>query len=128
MTTKSTKKALLLVAHGSRRAASNLEVARLAEQLQVDLKNDFAMVKAAFLELAEPSIPDGIQICAEAGADGVVVLPYFLNTGRHVAEDIPAEIDIARQQLPKLSIQLQSHIGALPGMHNLLLKAAKNEQ
>lgn len=127
MTTHSTKKALLLVAHGSRRTASNLEVARLAEQLQVDLKTDFAMVKAAFLELAEPSIPEGIQVCAEAGADDVLVLPYFLNTGRHVAEDIPAEIDIARQRLPELTINLQSHIGALPDMHNLLLKAARNK-
>ncbi len=127
MTTHSTNKALLLVAHGSRRAASNLEVARLAEKLQSDLNADFAIVKAAFLELAEPSIPDGIHFCAEAGADVVVVLPYFLNTGRHVAEDIPAEIDIARQQLPNLTIQLQTHIGAMPEMHNLLLKAAKSE-
>ncbi|MEX0615067.1 MAG: CbiX/SirB N-terminal domain-containing protein, partial [Methylophaga sp.] len=125
MPTHITKKALLLVAHGSRRAASNLEVVRLAKQLQADLNADFAMVKAAFLELAEPSIPDGIHFCAEAGADDVVVLPYFLNTGRHVAEDIPAEIDIARQQLPNLKIQVQPHIGAMPEMHNLLLKAAK---
>lgn len=126
MTTHSRKKALLLVAHGSRRAASNLEVARLAEQLQVDLKTEFAMVKAAFLELAEPLIPEGIHVCAEAGADAVVVLPYFLNTGRHVAEDIPAEIDKARQQLPGMTITLQAHIGALPEMHSLLLKAAIN--
>ncbi|HET8808572.1 MAG TPA: CbiX/SirB N-terminal domain-containing protein [Methylophaga sp.] len=122
------KKALLLVAHGSRRAASNQEVVRLAGQLQVDLKTDFAVVKAAFLELAEPSIPDGIESCVKAGADSVVVLPYFLNTGRHVAEDIPAEIDKARQQLPSLSIKLQNHIGALPEMHSLLLKAATNNQ
>jgi len=124
MTTLNTKKALLLVAHGSRRAASNLEVFRLAEQLQVDLNADFAMVKAAFLELAEPSIPEGIQYCADAGATNVIVLPYFLNTGRHVAEDIPAEIDIARQQLPNLTIQLQTHVGAMTDMQSLLSKAA----
>ena len=82
--------ALLLVAHGSRRAASNTEVAQLAEQLQFNLQGDFAMVEAAFLELAGPSIPEGIQLCAESGVKNIVVLPYFLNTGRHVAEDIPA--------------------------------------
>ncbi|MDT8311341.1 MAG: CbiX/SirB N-terminal domain-containing protein [Methylophaga sp.] len=118
------KVALLLVAHGSRRAESNREVAQLAEQLQADLTTDFAMVKVAFLELAEPSIPEGIKACALAGADSVVILPYFLNTGRHVAEDIPAEIDKARQQLPDLNINLQAHIGALPEMRNLLIKAA----
>ena len=51
------KKALLLVAHGSRRTASNLEVAQLAGQLQASLQADFMLVKSAFLELAEPTIP-----------------------------------------------------------------------
>lgn len=122
------KVALLLVAHGSRRAESNHEVAQLAQQLQADLTADFAMVKAAFLELAEPSIPEGIKACALAGANRVVVLPYFLNTGRHVAEDIPAEINKARQKLPDLNIHLQAHIGALPEMRSLLLKAAINNE
>lgn len=121
--TKTETKALLLVAHGSRRAASNIEVVRLADQLQADLAADFTMVKAAFLELAEPSIPEGITACADAGADHVVVLPYFLNSGRHVAEDIPAEIETARQQLPDIKITLKAHIGASPEMHQLLLKA-----
>lgn len=127
MATYKSKKALLLVAHGSRRAASNDEVVKLAEQLQMDLQTDFTMVKAAFLELAEPSIPQGIESCAGAGADCVVVLPYFLNTGRHVAQDIPAEIDKARQQLPNLNIYLQAHIGALPEMRSVLIKAAANK-
>lgn len=118
------KKALLLVAHGSRRTASNLEVAQLAGQLQASLQADFMLVKSAFLELAEPSIPEGVAACVAAGATSVVVLPYFLNSGRHVAEDIPAEIEKARQQLPDIEIKLQSHIGALPEMHYLLLKAA----
>ena len=46
-----------------------------------------------FLELAEPSIPDGIQRCIDAGATEVVVVPYFLSAGRHVSEDIPAEVE-----------------------------------
>ncbi len=97
----SPKKGLLLVAHGSRRTASNLEVAQLAEQLQASLQADFMLVKPAFLELAEPSIPEGVAGCVAAGARSVVVLPYFLNSGRHVAEDIPAEIEKARQPVNK---------------------------
>lgn len=124
----SPKKALLLVAHGSRRTASNLEVAQIAGQLQDSLQADFMLVKSAFLELAEPSIPEGVAACVAAGARGVVVLPYFLNSGRHVAEDIPAEIEKARQQLPDIEITLQSHIGALPEMHDLLLRAATTRE
>ena len=72
------KRALLLVAHGSRRSASNDEIKRLAERLDSSERGDFEMVDAAFLELAEPSIPDGIEDCIQRGATEVVVFPYFL--------------------------------------------------
>ncbi|AFJ02590.1 Sirohydrochlorin cobaltochelatase [Methylophaga frappieri] len=117
-------KALLIVAHGSRRNQSNHEVMALAESLAAKCQHQYSLVMAAFLELAEPSIPTGIRVCAEQGAAEVVILPYFLNTGRHVAEDIPEQIDIGKQDLPNLTITLLPHIGALPEMQNLLIQAA----
>ncbi|MEC9314794.1 MAG: CbiX/SirB N-terminal domain-containing protein, partial [Pseudomonadota bacterium] len=77
-------KALLIVAHGSRRQASNQEVIALAEQLRNSQQTDFDLVEAAFLELADPSIPEGIAQCVSQGANEVIVFPYFLNSGRHV--------------------------------------------
>ena len=82
-------KSLILVAHGSRRAASNDEIRELTERLARQADGAFGRVSCAFLELAEPSIPDGIEQAVRAGAREVIVLPYFLSAGRHVAEDIP---------------------------------------
>ena len=48
----------------------------------------FDHVVAAFLELAEPSIPQGGQQCVAAGATRVVLTPYFLSAGVHVREDL----------------------------------------
>lgn len=117
-------KALLLVAHGSRRHASNDEVHALAKVLKTQCQDQYDLVKAAFLELAEPSIPEGIEACAKAGATKVTVLPYFLNSGRHVTEDIPHEVAEAKKQVPNIEIKVVPHIGASDSMIDLLIHSA----
>lgn len=117
-------KALLLVAHGSRRAESNDEVRQLAAQLGQMAQGRFDSVTPAFLELAEPSIPDGLRAAIKAGADEVVVLPYFLSAGRHVINDIPGEVDSVRAEYPDVAINLVSYLGAAAGVKDLLLDLA----
>ncbi|MCA9112261.1 MAG: cobalamin biosynthesis protein CbiX, partial [Planctomycetaceae bacterium] len=50
-------RALLLIAHGSRRAEANADLVTLAELVQARQPDD--VVEIAYLELAEPSIPAG---------------------------------------------------------------------
>lgn len=114
-------RALLVVAHGSRREASNDEVRKLAEVISAKAGNRFKMVVPAFLELASPSIPDGIEYCVQAGASEVVVLPYFLSAGRHVSQDIPAEVDIKRKEYPQLPISIAAYLGSDEGIADLML-------
>ncbi len=116
-------KALLVVAHGSRRTASNDEVRKLCERLQQEQQGeDFGIISAGFLELAEPSIPEGIAQCIQNGADYVVVVPYFLSAGRHVSQDIPAEVEKARTEHPQVIIRLAPYLGSAPGISKLLLE------
>ena len=118
-------KTLLLVAHGSRREDSNEEVRDITRRLAERAGSGFAMVDCGFLELAEPSIPDGIQRCIDAGANEVVVLPYFLSAGRHVAEDIPAEVGIKQQQHPQVNIRIAPYLGSDSGVLDTLLHCAE---
>lgn len=121
-------KALLVVAHGSRRAESNDEVRDLAACLREQAGQSYDMVESAFLELAEPSIPDGIRNAIRAGAGQVIVMPYFLSAGRHVVKDIPAEVEIVRRESPEVEILLAPYLGAAPGLTELMLmQAAKGE-
>lgn len=117
--------ALLLVAHGSRRESSNEEVRQLAKALG-DAEHDFGRVEAAFLELAEPSIPDGIRQALAAGAERVVVVPYFLSAGRHVVTDIPAEVDQVRRESPNADIVIAPYFGSSDEIPRLLLVQARN--
>lgn len=117
-------KAMILVAHGSRRQQSNDEVVELAAKLKKHCHDQYAMVHPGFLELASPSIPESIQICVDAGATQVTVLPYFLNSGRHVVEDIPHLVDQARAANPGADIKIAQHLGASELMMELLINSA----
>lgn len=114
-------KALLLVAHGSRRAASNQEVVELSERLAAAAGESFGVVECAFLELAKPSIPDGIQACIDQGAGEVVVLPYLLSAGRHVVEDIPAEVAVKQRECPDIEIRIAPYLGTADELVPVLL-------
>lgn len=117
------RRALLVVAHGSRRAASNDEVRRLTGDLRARAAG-FDRVDCAFLELAEPSIPAGLEDLVEWGATDVTVLPYFLSAGRHVAEDIPAQIRLVEARYPGVRIRQAPYLGDSPGVVALLLEQA----
>lgn len=117
-------KALLLVAHGSRRQESNQEVILLAEHLKNNCSEQYDIVNAAFLELAEVSISDGIKQCVIEGASSIVILPHFLNSGKHVIVDIPNEVNECLPQYPKTEVSIAAHLGASPLMMDLLISSA----
>ncbi len=115
-------KALLLVAHGSRRSSSNDEVRAVAKRLAEQDGGEYQQVRAAFLELAEPLIPQGIEQCIAEGAEEVVVLPYFLSAGRHVVEDIPAEA--AKAEVGTARVRIAPYLGSAEGLEGVLLSLA----
>lgn len=118
-------KSLVLVAHGSRREASNEEVRELARRLASRAQPaGFSEVSAAFLELAEPSIPDGIVRAVDKGAEQVVVLPYFLSAGRHVVTDIPEEVEKAQSLRPDADIRTVSYLGSAEAVLDVLMELA----
>lgn len=116
--------ALLVIAHGSRRPESNDEIRSLTRLIAERAGADYPIVRCAFLELAEPSIPDGIEQCIRDGAGEVVVLPYFLSAGRHVAQDIPNEVRGKQEEYPHINIRIAPYLGANTGIADLLLKTA----
>ena len=117
-------KGLLVIAHGSRRQASNDEVRTLTARIAKKAGKEFDIVESAFLELAEPSIPGGIQQCVEKGAKQIIILPYFLSAGRHVAEDIPSEVNETRGKFPDVDIQIAPYLGAIDEIADLMVEQA----
>ena len=117
-------KALLLAAHGSRRAASNDEVLHLAAAVAAAVGPAFQWVEAGFLELADPDLPGAAARCIERGAREIVVVPYFLAAGSHVSADIPAVVDTLRRLHPGVRFTITAHVGAAPSMPALIASSA----
>lgn len=118
-------KILMLVAHGSRNHAANDEIGRLARHIQKQSGQEYDAVVAAFLEIADPDIVQGIGRCIELGADSIVAVPYFLAAGNHVTVDIPAEIARARIQHPDISIEISQYLGDNEAMAELVLQCSR---
>jgi len=104
------KIAVILIAHGSKRSESNEEFIRLVKKIKEE-DTRFEAVEYAFLELASPSIEDTIEKMHQMKMDEVYLYPYFLNSGKHVAVDIP---NIAREMQVKIKdmkIEVLKHFG-----------------
>ncbi|MFM8271563.1 MAG: sirohydrochlorin chelatase [Gemmata sp.] len=104
--------ALLLIAHGSRRPEANADLEFVAAALRA--RGQYPIVAVAYLELAEPSIAAGGARCAEAGATDVILVPYFLSPGIHVAEDLTAARDELSATFPAVRFALARPLGRHP--------------
>jgi sirohydrochlorin ferrochelatase len=115
---------LLIIAHGSRRAASNDEVRALCEQVRAQSGTPYAQIETAFLELAEPDIPTGLATLAARGATEIVAFPYFLAAGTHVTEDIPAAVETFCRTHPHVAVRITPHLGAAAVLPSAILNVA----
>ncbi len=102
-------KAVLLISHGSHFPQTEQEVSAFVERLKQ--QSDIPIVEYAFLEITQPSISEGIDICVEKGATEVVILLNFLNAGKHVDEDIPHIVDEARNKHSDVKFTVTQPVG-----------------
>lgn len=111
--------AVLLIAHGSKRAEANADLVQLAELVQA--RSDYPIVEIAYLELAEPTIPDGAAKCVGQGASRVLMLPYFLSAGNHVTEDLEGYRRRFAREYPGVNFVLCPPLGLHPQVVDAVL-------
>jgi sirohydrochlorin ferrochelatase len=106
------REGVLVVGHGSRREEANADVREVAKS--IGQRGGFPLVVAAFLEIAIPDIDQGLGQLIEAGANHIIVHPYFLSPGRHTRGDIPAKVATAVNRHSHLSYQITEPLAAHP--------------
>ncbi len=110
--------AVIIVDHGSRRAASN---DMLLEATKVfTAQSAYSIVEPAHMELAAPDIATAFANCVERGATRVIVFPYFLSPGRHWSEDIPALVAAAAKSFPDVQWLVTAPFGLHAGMSAII--------
>ena len=103
------KRAVLLVGHGSKLPGSDDALNQVVDALRK--KEPAIFFQAAFLDVQSPRIPEGIALCLNQGADEVIVVPYFVQAGKHVVHDIPQIISEAQTRHSGKAICLGEYIG-----------------
>ena len=94
--------AVVLMDHGSRKESSNDGLQQMAKYYQRYLNSPNIIVKAAHMEIAQPSIPTTIQqiITSYPNISTIICHPYFLSShGKHVTQDIPFILQQVHQSL-----------------------------
>ena len=119
--------ALVIACHGSRKHDANMEVLQLAKHVEQITAERFEVVRAGFLEFAEPSIAEAIDNCVQLGATSITVVPYFLVFGNHVQRDIPHLVNVCAQKHQHVSFRLTPHLGASADMPGLVIQAAEGQ-
>ena len=104
--------AILLIAHGSRRAEANADLEHVAEALRRPA--DAPPVVCSYLELAPPTIAEGGAACVDHGATSVIMLPYFLSPGVHVRQDLEEARAALAERFPAIPFRLAEPLGRHP--------------
>ena len=88
------KKALLLVAHGSRQEEANADLYHVVAEMKP--LGQFDIVEAAFLEFAEPNIEEGGRRCVALGAEPVVYTQLDPSCGPKASQAVAKSVILRR--------------------------------
>jgi sirohydrochlorin ferrochelatase len=116
-------KAILLIDHGSKREEANEMLACVRGMIQEQVGRD-VLVGYAHMELAEPTIEQGIAECVKRGATEVIAFPYMLSPGKHSTRDIPRMIDEAATQFPGVKFSVTPAFGVHEKLGEVVLERA----
>jgi len=111
--------AVLLVGRGSTDPDANADVAKTARLLAET--TGLSTVEYAFVSLALPGVPAGLDRCRRLGAAHVVVLPYFLFTGVLPRRVVAQAHDWAAAH-PDVPVTAAEVIGDCDGLADLVVE------
>ncbi len=106
------KRPLLAIGHGTRNVQGRQTFIDFVEQYhQLDPSRP---VIPCFLELTEPNIQKGVDLCVEQGYTEISALPILLFAARHNKFDVTNELDRARKRYPQVTFHYGRHFGITP--------------
>ncbi|HEU4643891.1 MAG TPA: CbiX/SirB N-terminal domain-containing protein [Gemmatimonadaceae bacterium] len=116
-------KAILLVDHGSVRDEANRMLECVGNLVQLMAGGD-VVVRIAHMELAEPTIAQGVDACVAAGATEIVAFPYMLSPGKHSTRDIPRLVREAATRHPAVRVTVTPAFGVHEKLAEVVLERA----
>ncbi|TDV38650.1 sirohydrochlorin chelatase [Actinophytocola oryzae] len=111
---------LVAVAHGSRDPRSAACISALLDVVRAQRPE--LDVRAAFLELSAPRVPEVLSALAAEGHREAVIVPLLLGSAYHARVDLPGLVAEARARLPRLSVSVADVLGPDERLSTLALR------
>ena len=112
----------VIFAHGSSVAAANVSVEAITKAFAA--RGGHTLVQSAFLELAEPTLPQAVEQLIARGAGRIVVVPYFLTPGIHLRRDLPGIVRSLSNIYTTVPIEIRESLEGHPALITALLDRA----
>lgn len=117
------KTGIIVFAHGSSVESANDAVR--AVTAAVARLGDYTLVETAFLEMAQPDLPEAVDRMAAQGAGRIVVVPYFLTLGIHLKRDLPRIVEESSRKHPGLRIDVTEPLDGHPALQQIVYERAQ---
>lgn len=111
--------AVVLVGRGSTDPDANAEVCKVARLLQET--RGFAFVETAFVSLARPDVPGGLDRARLLGARRVVVSPYFLFDGV-LPQRVTTQARAFAADHPDVDVRVAGYLGDCAGLADVVVE------
>lgn len=115
--------AVILFSHGSVLCGSGLALEAHARWLRE--RGLASVVEIGYLNYSEPPFSEAVRKCAEAGANRIVIVPYFLVPGKFVKVDLPKAVDAARANYANIAFVMAAAIGFDESLADALIESAR---
>lgn len=114
---------IVVFGHGSSVESANDAVRAVAASAARE--GNWRLYETAFLE-CEPKLGVAVAKLVEAGADDVLVLPYFLTLGIHLQRDLPKIVEELTQRFG-VGIRVAPPLDGHAGLAAILVHRANSE-
>jgi sirohydrochlorin ferrochelatase len=112
------KTAIVILGHGSRSEGADDSIRQAAARLRKN--NSYELVVHAFLQHASPDLREVLENCIRQQVEKVVIVPFFMQSGAHVAADIPELVRSAKKKYPHLHLVVTDYVGGHPFMADII--------
>ncbi len=123
-----TKKALILIDHGSKVDKANKLLIEIVNLLKKKQNSGFDFITHCHMELCSPTIEDAFEQAVNSGAMEVIVHPYFLAPGKHSKTDIPNMVNEAASKHPNIKYRVTEPLGIHDKILEVVLERAESSE
>ncbi len=106
---------IIIICHGSRGEQGDVEVSKALRGITEGVKSLLPPgieVTGAALQFNHPTLEEAVEYLAMRDVGHIVIMPYFLFSGRHITEHIPQLIEKLKHIYPKKQFIMSNPLGS----------------